>query len=100
MTRANYGCNCTTRSMKFTRLTRDSKCMKILLFMALHPRQCTLREILHNVYGNEMGKTRNWGHGFFAALSYNGFASYIQRGRTCLWYATGRGINFWKSLTA
>ena len=98
--KANAGCNSTTRSMNFTRMKRSSKCMQILKHMILFPRMHGRVQILERVYGESFPGTRNWGHGFFAALVYNKLAKYEQHGHACVWEPTVKGINFYKSLCA
>ena len=95
----NYSDHCgmdnTTKSMNMTRVTRQSKCMRILREMIVHPRQLTAREIKHKVYGREMGLSSQ---GFFSALRHFDLAGFERHGRTCVWAPTIKGITFYLSL--
>ena len=89
-------CN-TTRAMRFTKMTRSSKCMQILREMITHPRQLTHHEIMQRVYKCDMGFSSQ---GFFSALRHFGLASFIRHGHQCLWAPTIEGITFYMSLPA
>lgn len=91
------GVDGTTRHMNMTRVTRRSKCMRILREMIVHPRQFTQREIKRRVYGCEMGSSSQ---GLFSALRHFDLAGFERHGRTCVWAPTIKGITFYLSLHA
>lgn len=91
------GLDNTTKSMNMTRVTRRSKCMRILSEMIVHPRQFTQREIKRRVYGCEMGLSS---HGLFSALRHFDLAGFERHGQTCVWAPTIKGITFYLSLHA
>ena len=89
--------NNTTRSMNFTRVTPRSQCMKILDAIITHPGKRRI-ELTKMVYGKKFRPTRNWNHGFFAALSAFGLATYERHGHNVTWKATPKGIHFYESI--
>ncbi len=92
-----YELDNTSRAMNMARVTRRSKCMRILREMILQPRRLTAHEIKRNVYGRNMGKSCQ---GFFSALRHFDLADFVRDGRKCLWAPTVKGITFYLSLHA